>query len=459
MIARPGGSERVYRAILSLYPASFRRRFADEMTQLFRDRLRDVGTAGSALDIAIAWLRMVADVALTAPAEHLRRNRTVAHSLSSAPTPVTRVLGIAGVVAGLVILLVYGIELPEALYPARLVVFGLGVMAIAVGVHQRQAVQAPSASLMATGALVGATGAWLGTVLLLPPGHIAGFWLSVGLWVAMAAFGAVATGIGAVSRIGAAGIAAGALLAVTGIDRLGLVSNVAPTIFNTLSQIGIVTMALGWVVLGIDIALRARVPRPGSAGSSAGAHKDLNGGATDEGDGAIRFAWALPTAGILYALLQASAVTDIGLGDDLLRLGLAMHAVILVVAMIGLIGVGTSLRLTGWTAATWWASTALALLGLVVAHVFWSGALIGIAAVLVVRFGATLAGAAMASGGVLWLYLYLVGVRIGNDEGRAITSAETAIALCALALMAVAFAAAPWGRLTSDRLSQPAPQR
>ena len=43
------------------------------------------------------------------------------------------------------------------------------------------------------------------------------------------------------ARLGAAAVALGSLLAVTGIDRLGLVSEAAPTIFNTLSQLGIVT--------------------------------------------------------------------------------------------------------------------------------------------------------------------------------------------------------------------------
>jgi hypothetical protein len=64
------------------------------------------------------------------------------------------------------------------------------------------------------------------------------------------------------SRVGALAVAAGSLLALTGIDRLGLVSESAPTIFNTLSQVGLVAMAAGWIVLGLDVALRRPTPQP-----------------------------------------------------------------------------------------------------------------------------------------------------------------------------------------------------
>jgi hypothetical protein len=70
-------------------------------------------------------------------------------------------------------------------------------------------------------------------------------------------FGAASAVIGAVSRIGSWAVAVGSVLAVTGIDRLGLVSEANPTVFNTLSQIGIVAMAAGWIILGLDVAFRS----------------------------------------------------------------------------------------------------------------------------------------------------------------------------------------------------------
>ena len=74
MIAGSGRSERVYRVILAVYPAAFRRRFEDEMILLFHDKLRDARAAGSVFGIASTWLRMVSDVVLTAPA--IMRPRT-----------------------------------------------------------------------------------------------------------------------------------------------------------------------------------------------------------------------------------------------------------------------------------------------------------------------------------------------------------------------------------------------
>jgi hypothetical protein len=67
---------------------------------------------------------------------------------------------------------------------------------------------------------------------------------------------------GVVSRIGGWVVAIGSLLTLTGIDQLGLVSETSPTIFNTLSQVGVAGMALGWILLGLDVALRRSTAQP-----------------------------------------------------------------------------------------------------------------------------------------------------------------------------------------------------
>jgi hypothetical protein len=117
-------------------------------------------------------------------------------------------------------------------------------------------------SLAVTAVLLASVAFFLVTVIFFEPPNPAAFWSGVALWLASAAFGAVAAAIGAVSRIGAWSVAAGSLLALTGIDRLGLVSESAPTIFNTLSQVGLVAMAAGWIILGLDVALRRATPQP-----------------------------------------------------------------------------------------------------------------------------------------------------------------------------------------------------
>ena len=256
MTARPEGAERVYRGLLSLYPTDFRRRFGEDMVQLFHDRLRDARSGQAAGGAVVAWTALLADAVVTASLEHLRRNRTVAHSLAPRPSVTTRVLGLAGIGAGLVILVAFVVSLPEALYFWRLVVFELGLIAIGIGIHLRQSQRAPTVSLGVTVVLVAASLGYLIALILVPPGNIAAFWAGVALWLASALFGATSAVIGAVSRIGAWAVAVGSLLTFTGMDRLGLVSEGQPTVFNTLSLIGIAVMAFGWIVLGLDVALR-----------------------------------------------------------------------------------------------------------------------------------------------------------------------------------------------------------
>jgi predicted permease len=67
---RTSRSERVYRALLLLYPRDFRRRFGDDMCEVFRDRLHHDGDS-----IARVWLRTAADVVASVAREHLRSLR------------------------------------------------------------------------------------------------------------------------------------------------------------------------------------------------------------------------------------------------------------------------------------------------------------------------------------------------------------------------------------------------
>ena len=56
--------ERVYRRLLRLYPRDFSDDYGDEMTHLYRDRVRGEGAAS-------VWLALVADLARTAPREQI----------------------------------------------------------------------------------------------------------------------------------------------------------------------------------------------------------------------------------------------------------------------------------------------------------------------------------------------------------------------------------------------------
>src|SRR5207237_6832235 len=113
-----------------------------------RDKLRDARTGGASGGMFGAWLKLLGDVVVTAPSEHLRRNRTVAHSLSFAPTLSTRALGVAGILAGAVVLVAFVIELPQELFPPRIVLMLLGSIALILAVYRRQAAIAPTLALV-----------------------------------------------------------------------------------------------------------------------------------------------------------------------------------------------------------------------------------------------------------------------------------------------------------------------
>jgi hypothetical protein len=263
MTIRSGIEERVYRGMLLLYPADFRDRFAGEMVQLFHDKLRDARAGRGSGGAAGAWLRLLGDVAATAALERMRRNRTVAHSLNvAAPLPV-RVLGIAGIIGGAVLLAAFVVPIPADLEALRIVMFNLGAMAVVLAVHARQAAVARSVSLVGSIPALLAN-AWYIVIIVMDLGRtepFAGrfglmFWSGMALWLTDTWFGIVALRLGAVSRLGALALSVGAPLAFTGISSLDLGS----TIFGTLSQVGIVTMGIGWILLGFDAMRRRAAP-------------------------------------------------------------------------------------------------------------------------------------------------------------------------------------------------------
>jgi hypothetical protein len=72
--------ERVYRSLLRAYPGSFRHEYADLMTQLFADQVRDARSAGGRAALLSLWLRSVVDVAGSAVSHRIRKGRTLTNS-------------------------------------------------------------------------------------------------------------------------------------------------------------------------------------------------------------------------------------------------------------------------------------------------------------------------------------------------------------------------------------------
>ena len=61
----------LYRALLLVYPASFRRAYGDEMACAFRDLCRDAWRTGGARGVLALWPGALRDLLLAASAEHV----------------------------------------------------------------------------------------------------------------------------------------------------------------------------------------------------------------------------------------------------------------------------------------------------------------------------------------------------------------------------------------------------
>jgi hypothetical protein len=257
----------MYRRLLQLYPAEFRMRFSDDMVQLFGDQVRDARAADGSVGSAVTWLRALADLAIAAASEHARQNRTVAHTLARPPSRSSRLLGLLGILGGVVLLAAFLVEISPGLNNFRLMLFNAGAIAIVVAIHRRQASVAPGlltltalAAALANSAHLVATFVVASRIEPIGAGDLGLVYFYVGLamWLTDAAFGLVALRLGVVARWGALALAIGSLLAILGMDRLGLTSPANPSIFGPVALIGVALNGVGWVALGIDLATRRR---------------------------------------------------------------------------------------------------------------------------------------------------------------------------------------------------------
>ncbi|HUP83714.1 MAG TPA: hypothetical protein VM284_05960 [Candidatus Limnocylindria bacterium] len=265
MTAPVGGHGRFYRGLLRLYPADYRARFADQMVQLFGDQVRDDGKARS-------WLKAMVDIPGSALSEHLRRNRSVAHSLTLAPTPAARLLGLLGVLGGAFLLLGF-IQLdawtPD-LFNLRLLVFNLGAIAIAIGVHMRQSKAGRLLSLSGAIPVVVANAVYLVFTLMLVAklGQLGAgdyqpvllFFLSAAaMWLSDAWFGLVTFRLRVLNRWSALALVIGSLAAFVGMGNFGLAPN--GSAMEKIVLTGVALHGAAWILLGLEVALRRR-PAP-----------------------------------------------------------------------------------------------------------------------------------------------------------------------------------------------------
>src|SRR6266850_6261703 len=64
-------ADRMYRALLRLFPFDFRSEFESEMKQTFREQYRYIKRRKGTLGLLALWWETIAGIFTTAPAEHL----------------------------------------------------------------------------------------------------------------------------------------------------------------------------------------------------------------------------------------------------------------------------------------------------------------------------------------------------------------------------------------------------
>ena len=264
MTSTAGGHTRLYRGLLHLYPADFRSGYTDQMVQLFTDQLRDEGPTRS-------WLHALGDIPSSAASEHLRRNRNVAHTMTVAPTPTSRVLGVLGVVGGGILLIGFlGIAISPDNFNLRLVLFNLGAIAVVIAVHQRQSPVNRQLALAGAIPAIVSNALYLALIVRLAaqpgelgPGDYGPYIgpLATAMWLSDAWFGLVTLRLGVVSRLSSLALIVGSLFAFIGQGWLGIVEQ--GTMFATVVLAGIALHGLAWMMLGLEVAFRRRsVPAP-----------------------------------------------------------------------------------------------------------------------------------------------------------------------------------------------------
>ncbi|HYN70282.1 MAG TPA: hypothetical protein VEX41_08735 [Candidatus Eisenbacteria bacterium] len=264
---------------MRFYPGEFRARYGDEMVQLFGDQVRDASASGRRSGPATVWLRTAIDLVTSATSEHLRRDRTMAHSLAEPPSMATRALGILGIVGGLVLISAWVPNLPWTweLFNLRLVLFNAGAIAIGLAIHRRQASHSPRLSFVAAAAMILANAWYLAMVILSigrpvfpepdPQFRLVFFYAGMAMWLSDAVFGLVALRLGVVPRWAASALMIGSTFALLGIDRLELVTGPFAAIFVPLAQIGIALNGFAWIALGLSLFRSQRIPIDPAPGS------------------------------------------------------------------------------------------------------------------------------------------------------------------------------------------------
>lgn len=137
--------------------------------------------------------------------------------------------------------------------------------------------------------------------------------------------------------------------------------------------------------------------------------------------------------GILYIVFFAGRFVGLEIGDDLWYLNLTLHGILLGL-LVGGLAIAAFTNEKGRTGLL--VGATLGFLGLSIGHPLWSAAMV-VVAVTIYQLGLRLPATLLGLGGLGWLWIFLAGVRIGDENGRELTGSEPVVALLSVVAMGV----------------------
>lgn len=233
------------RWVVRLFPAAWRRRYADELFAI--------------LDVRPPSVREVIGLLYCALDAHLDPQVSDGGDFSfmqGRPTMRTRILAGAAVGGGLILLFGLIITVSDGLV-VRLAVFYALAMAGLIGIHRRQVDEAPLIAwigfvpaLAAYGlSLAGVLGSLLDVTLPDIAGRSFGFFAQQAFWITSALFGAMTLAIGVLPRAAAVALTIGAPLAM-----IGMFLGPSPEpVWAVLARAGVILYGGSFVWLGLSV--------------------------------------------------------------------------------------------------------------------------------------------------------------------------------------------------------------
>jgi hypothetical protein len=233
------------RWVVRLFPAAWRRRYADELTALLEVRppsFRElIGLLYCALDAHL-------DPQVSDGGEF--------SFMEGRPTMRTRMLAAAAVGGGLVLLFGLIITVSDGIEVRLALFYGLATVGL-IGIHRRQVDHTPAlawigfvpALLAYVLSAISVSSGLVDATLPIVGGQQGGFFLQEAFWVTSALFGAVTLAIGVLPRPAALGLAIGTPMAMIGL----FIGPSAEPVLAVAARVGVIVYGVSFVWLGLSV--------------------------------------------------------------------------------------------------------------------------------------------------------------------------------------------------------------